>query len=449
MNLLDTDQKGISGAAVSSSANTRLTGSWLIIARAVWLVLVIPSLGLFIANLFAYDQQLQRPCVGPILCNLVGALTTKQLQAFSTSGFSVSGYAALLTISLAIITAIWCVIGFLIFWRRSDDWLALLAAFFLVMFSITPAGNNPGFVILFAYPVLALPISLLGFLGQISIGVFFSFFPNGRIVPRWMGLVLLLYIVNAFLNNFPSPTSTFEMNWPTWLNLLVALVFPGAIVVSRIYRYRRVSTPLQRQQTKWIMLGAAVAVGVVIGLQVIGLFISSSVQQNPLGGVIGVFVSYIFYIAVLLIPLSIGFSILRYRLYDIDLLINRTLVYGTLTVLLALVYVGLIFGLQYLLQGIINQNNDVAIVVSTLTIAALFQPFRHRLQAIIDHRFYRRKYDAAKTLEAFSATLRNEVDLSQLSAHLIAVVQETMQPAHVSLWLRKSDHERKPDTQVE
>jgi hypothetical protein len=303
-------------------------------------------------------------------------------------------------------------------------------------------------VILFVYPVLALPISLVGFLGQISIGVFFSFFPNGRIVPRWMGLVLLLYIINAFLNNFPSPTSTFEMKWPTWINLLVALVFPGAIVVSQIYRYRRVSTPLQRQQTKWIMLGAAVAVGVVIGLQVIGLFISSSVQQNPLGGVIGVFVSYIFYIAVLLIPLSIGFSILRYRLYDIDVLINRTLVYGTLSVLLALVYVGLIFGLQYLLRGIISQNNDVALVVSTLAIAALFQPLRHRIQAIIDRRFYRRKYDAAKIVEMFSAKLRNEVDLSQLSEHLIAVVQDTMQPAHVSLWLREHSHERKPDTQV-
>ena len=120
-----------------------------------------------------------------------------------------------------------------------------------------------------------------------------------------------------------------------------------------------------------------------------------------------------------------------------------------LTVLLALVYVGLIFGLQYLLRGIISQNNDVAIVVSTLAIAALFQPLRHRIQAIIDRRFYRRKYDAVKIVETFSATLRNEVDLNQLSEHLITVVQDTMQPAHVSLWLRKTGHERKADTQVE
>jgi hypothetical protein len=113
---------------------------------------------------------------------------------------------------------------------------------------------------------------------------------------------------------------------------------------------------------------------------------------------------------------------------------------------LALIYFGLIFALQYLLRGIINQDNDVAIVVSTLFIAALFQPLRHRVQALIDRRFYRRKYDAARTLAAFRATLRQEVDLATLSEHLVAVVQETMQPAHISLWLRKDEQRRKPNT---
>ena len=211
-------------------------------ARAVWLALVVPSLGLFIASLLAYYQQLQRACVGPLLCSLPGALTAKVLQALSTSGFSVSGYAALLTISLAIITAIWCAVGFLIFWRKSDDWLALLAAFFLVMFSITPSSSNPGFVLLFAYPVLALPVSLVSFLGRVSIGVFLLLFPNGRLVPRWMGLILLLVIIHAFLSDFPSPTSTFETNWPAWLYLIVIGVLIFAILFSQIYRYRRVST---------------------------------------------------------------------------------------------------------------------------------------------------------------------------------------------------------------
>jgi uncharacterized protein YacL len=144
MNRSDTESKSAGGAVVSSTANKRLSGSWLIVVRAVWLVLVVPSLVLFMISLPAYDQQLQRVCVGRVVCNnLAGALPAKGLQALTSSGFSVVEYAALLTIFFVIIAAIWCAVGFLIFWRRSDDWLALLAAFFLVMFNITPSGGNP------------------------------------------------------------------------------------------------------------------------------------------------------------------------------------------------------------------------------------------------------------------------------------------------------------------
>jgi len=434
MNRSDTEQKSTSGAVDSNAANTRLTGSWLIIARVVWLVLAIPSLGLFLASLLVSYQQMLRVCFDLVTCNGSQELPVQVQQSLASSGFSVSGFAALVTIFFAITAAVWYVVGFLIFWRRSDDWLALLAAFFLVMFNVTSSGDTVN-ALSFAYPILVLPLSLVNFLGQVSLLVFFLLFPNGRLVPRWMGLILLFVILEQFVSIFPSVTA----NWPAWLGWLGPLVVYGAIISSQIYRYRRVSTSVQRQQTKWIILGFAVAFVVAIGILAISALIPPSVASNTLGASI-LFLT-IWPVAFLLIPLSIGFSILRYRLYDIDVLINRTLVYGSLTILLGLVYVGLIFALQYLLRGIINQNNDVAIVVSTLVIAALFQPLRHRIQRFIDRRFYRSKYDAAKTLEAFSATLRNEVDVGQLREHLLNIVQETMQPAHVSLWLRPPEHD--------
>jgi hypothetical protein len=208
--------------------------------------------------------------------------------------------------------------------------------------------------------------------------------------------------------------------------------------VVQVYRYRRVSTPRERQQTKWAVFGLALAMLVlVVTIPITALVEPPSLQNDPVLGNL----NPIFQVALSLIAIFIAIAVLRTRLWDIDILINRTLVYGTLTASLALIYVGLVIGLQALLRGIISQGSGVAaIVISTLAIYFLFQPLHRRIQRIIDRRFYRRKYDAAKTVAAFSATLRQEVDLEQLREHLLAVVQETMQPAHVSLWLRPPEH---------
>ncbi len=212
------------------------------------------------------------------------------------------------------------------------------------------------------------------------------------------------------------------------------------LVGVQLYRYRRVSSPLERQQTKWVVFGMALPITIYIGGTVLYLIFPVFADYNSLyGAPYQLALNAISTCLTLLIPLSFGFAILRYRLWDIDVLINRTLVYGTLTVILTGVYVGLVIGLQALLRGLISQDNSVAIVISTLTIWALFQPLRHRIQAIIDRRFYRRKYDTARTLTAFSAILRNEVDLDRLKEQLVTVVEETIQPAHVSLWLRKPE----------
>ena len=204
----------------------------------------------------------------------------------------------------------------------------------------------------------------------------------------------------------------------------------------QVYRYRRVSIFRERQQTKWVVFGLVMALGGFALFLIIGnLFLPPDLLNSP---VAGAFIPTTVTNGLLLfIPISIAIAILRSQLYDIDTIINKALVYGLLTALLAAVYAGLIIGLESLVGLFSRQGaQPLVIVVSTLAIAALFQPLRHRLQQIIDRRFYRRKYDAARTLAAFSATLRSEVDLSQLSEQLVAVVQETMQPVHVSLWLR-------------
>ena len=139
------------------------------------------------------------------------------------------------------------------------------------------------------------------------------------------------------------------------------------------------------------------------------------------------------------IYLSLGLAILRSRLFDIDFIIRRTLIYSVLTALLVLFYFGSVVVLQQLLRGITGQGSDVAIIISTLAIAALFNPLRHRVQDVIDHRFFRRKYDAQKVLAAFGATARDEVDLNKLTSELVGVVQETMQPASVNIWLRSNN----------
>jgi hypothetical protein len=180
-----------------------------------------------------------------------------------------------------------------------------------------------------------------------------------------------------------------------------------------------------------------------LALNIMGTLNPAITQAHSLGIL---FAEASYFLAVIIVPLAIAFSILRYRLWEIDLLINRTLVYGTLTGILALIYFGCVVLLQQLVNGATGQvgQSPLIIVGSTLAIAALFQPLRRRIQWIIDRRFYRRKYDAARTLAAFSATLRNEVDLSELREHLLGVVQETMQPTHVSLWLRPPEQTATP-----
>jgi hypothetical protein len=202
-----------------------------------------------------------------------------------------------------------------------------------------------------------------------------------------------------------------------------ALAVAGLVV--RLWRSRGV----ERQQLKWFAYSAAL-VGAGLGS---GVFIPEGWAAD-LAFLVGL-------LALAGLPVAAGIAILRYRLYDIDVIVNRTLVYGTLTASLVLLYVGGVVALQYVFRIFAGEGSQLAVVASTLLIAALFNPLRHRFQFLIDRRFYRRKYDAAKTLSSFSARLRDETDLEQLNAELLSVVQRTVQPEHASLWLKAADRE--------
>ena len=422
----------IVGPPSQSEADTQLRGHRLMLARTAWTLIVAMALALWVPTIPPGYAQYLTLCTQSLCQNQQA--TPDLVRALHSAGLSLQFY-ALFLMTLSIITVlIFLGIAVIIAWRRSRDWMGLLVSLTLIIIGTVTFTDYQQLAAAY-HPIVLLPGALLQFLlGTLPLLVGYLF-PNGRFVPRWTRWLALLVVLFAGGGTlFPSSPFFNTSTWPGPLGTGVQVVIIGTILFAQVYRYLWVSTPAERQQTKWVVLGITVTITYFIALLIFGALNPAITQAHSLGIL---FAEASYFLAVLIIPLAIAFSILRYRLWDIDLLINRTLVYLTLTALLAAIYVGLIIALQSLLRGIINQNSNVAIVVSTLVIAALFQPLRHRIQAIIDRRFYRRKYDAAKIVAAYSATLRQEVDLDQLREHLVAVVQETMQPAHVSLWLRE------------
>jgi hypothetical protein len=395
-----------------SHPSPTLRGRWLLLARAAWMAVAVAALGAFVAAVPARYAQLAHP-------------TEAVRTALAELGLSASTYAFYNVALDTLFVSVFAMIGIVIFWRRSDDAIALLVATMLVVWG---ARNE-----LFVGTPSAIEGTLgstLTFVGYVAWMLFFYLFPSGRFVPRWTRWLALCWVVFLGLWNF---TPYGPLTWPPLLFNAAIVVLWGSFPVAQVYRYARVSDPIQRQQTKWVVFGVAVAVaGALTTLFTVGAAIDLPPEEvGP--RMLSMLLMDAF---ALLIPLSIGVAVLRSRLFDIDVIINRTLVYGSLTAILAAHYFGSIVWLQIVFVELTGQRSTLAVVASTLVIAALFNPWHRWVQAFVDRRFYRRKYDARKTLEAFSAKLRDETDLDALSDDLVGVVRETMQPAHVSLWLR-------------
>ena len=294
-----------------------------------------------------------------------------------------------------------------------------------------------------------LPVGLLGI-------YMILLFPDGRLPSRrwrpfaWFAGVVMFVICVGFvfipgpLQGHPGVRNPLGLEGLAWLAdvaVFIVLMLPACIVVSAVslvLRYRRARGEV-RQQIKWLAFAACfVGVGYLVVMIVLMFFAPEALENQASPTPLWVdFLTSLLLASFAGIPVAVGVAILRHRLYDIDLLIiNRTLVYGSLTVSLVAVYFGSIVLVQSALRTLTGQETTLAVVASTLAIAALFNPLRHRTQALVDRRFYRRKYDAAKTLEGFSAKLRGETDLDTLNDELVRVVSVTIQPAHAGLWLR-------------
>ncbi len=416
-------------------SETRLQGRLLRVAQAAWILIAVLACILFVVSLPVFYTQTQSICTGNV-CNGV-QISHEQAHALAAHGISLTGYAWYSVLVTILSTLVWFSAGWLIFWHKSESWIALLIALQAVT-----QGASTSIAALGSFPVLQYPANWLSFLNQVLLFLLFALFPTGRVVPKWIRWLVLVGVVLAIVDFF-FPLQ--QVSWYPAFSFLYFLVFMGILVIAQIYRYRSVSTPVQRQQSKWIVFAIAIIILTDVIFIVPVLFNPALFQSSSLYALI---IGNISLIVLLLGPVSIYIAIVRYRLYDIDVIINRSLVYGSLTVLLALTYFGLVIGLGSLVRLFTGQvsQSPIVIVASTLAIYALFQPLRHRIQRIIDRRFYRSKYDAAKIIANFGSTLRDEVDLNTLREHLVAVVQETMQPAHVSLWLRKPEQGRKHDT---
>jgi uncharacterized membrane protein len=348
--------------------------------------------------------------------------------------FAASALLLTLLFSLAFLACAW-----LILWRRSRDWFGLYLGLVLLLWAngmgvfFSPPPDSPWLATLTSY---------LSWIMWPGLFLLLYFFPSGHVTPRWArwfaallgvlivyGLIITILQVEPFSFIYAAP-------------LIVICLLVGGF--SQIYRYRHAG-PLERQQVKWVMLALLfyiltfITMLLLINVVHIGDPSTSTPSRALIASLVILAIGNLAYIA---LPASMVLGMLRYRLWDVDVIIRRTLVYFALTLTLALVFLGTVTLLQRIFSAVSGQQSAVSVVVSTLLIAALFSPLRRRIQNDIDRRFFRKKYNAEQAIERFAAAARQQTDLDQLSAELLAVVSETMQPERVSLWLKPQEKKR-------
>lgn len=419
------------------SARVPRDSSWLRYARILWIAIVAPAYALWLSQGPAYVAELSQHPAGrdSSIATASLHLSIANLQRLHAWGLSLDVYVVGAVAVTVLFQLSYAAAGLLLFWRRADDRAAFFASFALLMlpFGFAPLtlGSLP--------PDWRWIIPAVGALGNGSLIFCGYVFPDGRFAPRWVRLLALALVAYSIVAAIV-PAAQLDRSR---LSLVIFLGFALSVLPVQAFRYRAISTATQRQQTKWVVLGMTVAViGNIAARLLYETVLAPSWGADGLAYVIQV---GLIMVAMLAIPFTVAFAILSSHLWDIDLVIHRTLLYGALSTLLAAIYAATVVVLQTVIHTFTAQQRPGPFVItaSTLLVAALTNPLRRWLQAAIDRRFYRRNYRAERVLTTFAATMHREIELSQLGERLLTVIDETMQPSHMSLWLSSSREGRR------
>ncbi len=406
----------------------------LILLHTIWWLLVLMIVATFFAAVIPRFDELQQTCLSGHQLRDCGSfvLTPGQSARLVDSGVTLRFWASYLVIGEVLIALVYLALAIFIVLKLPENPVALLMSLGLVVAGLIVLPELPS-ALDRAYPAMTTPIA---FLTIVVVPAFFYLvftFPNGRFQPGWMlwatlgmiGINTLQMLLRLFFPELSQRLFVPILSFAT----IILLIFA---IAGQVQRYRHILTQTERQQFKWILSG-------LIGVMATGiawLFLFDTVLTPTSTTQLWLYLVFftVWLPLSILLPITVTFSIVKYRLYDIDSILNRALVYGLLSSLLLLGFTGSVILFQFLLDPLTG-GNDLAVAGSTLLVAALFRPLRNRLQRFVDRRFYRRKYNAQQTLRTFSLTARDAVNLDQLAAELTSVVVETVQPEHVSIWL--------------
>jgi signal transduction histidine kinase len=427
-------EPALAHAEMLESAGTRLTGRRLVFARALWGVVAALTVAVFVGGVAASLIQVTTVCLTPI-CH-EAHIDPVLSRALAGAGYSYGSFVIFYVITSLIFGIAYGSIALLVFWHRSDDGMALLTSLSLLTFglvSFTPMGV----ALASSVPATQPLVLFLTSIGSIGFFAFLFLFPTGRFAPRWLIWVALACAVEQMFHIFFAGSAADTSLWPLAIQIVIWAAFLVSIIYSQVYRYRRISNQVQRLQTKWVVYGIAISVGSYIAVQaVLVALIRDLATLTPDGLRAALLGSAIISVTMTAIPLSIGIAMLRYRLFDVDVLINRTLVHGALTLCVIVLYVLVVGGAGVLFQV---RGNAVVALLATGVVAVTVQPLRQRLQRAVNRLIYGQRDEPYTVLSQLGQRLEMALTPEPVLPAIVETVVTALKLPYAAIALKQED----------